>query len=223
MQHALCVAHLLRELENRVEGDDETWAKDLAAVLRDAIHRYHKADGQPLPPSVIDLIATAYDRHVAEGLAHHEALPPLFSKRRRGRKKRRPGHHLVLRLRDHRDSVLMFTTHPDVPPANNLAEQGVRPEKIQQKISDSFRSRSGATNCTIIRTVLATARKQGWNMLDTLCRSPRSSQTPRDHPTDRHPLRSAHGVQSQAQATASQPPRCTLRPVVIQHHSSLHV
>ncbi|MCY4304061.1 MAG: transposase, partial [Aestuariivita sp.] len=49
VQHALCVAHILRELENRVEGDDETWAKDLAAVLRDAIHRYHKADGQPLP------------------------------------------------------------------------------------------------------------------------------------------------------------------------------
>ena len=66
----------------------------------------------------------------------------------------------------------MFTVDPRVPPTNNVAEQGVRPEKVQQKISGSFRSRSGATNRTIIRTVLATARKQGWNMLDTLRRSP---------------------------------------------------
>ncbi len=172
VQHALCAAHILRELENRVECDDEHWAADLAAVFRDAIHRYNQADGQPLPPDVIDLIGQAYDRHVTAGLRYHESLPPLVSTGRRGRRKRRPGHNLVLRLRDHRDSVLMFTMDPRVPPTNNLAEQGVRPEKVQQKISGSFRSRSGATNRTIIRTVLATARKQGWNMLDTLRRSP---------------------------------------------------
>ncbi len=172
VQHALCAAHILRELENRVECDDEHWAADLAAVLRDAIHRYNQADGQPLPPYVIDLIGQAYDRHGTEGIAYHDALPPLVSTGRRGRRKRRPGHNRVLRLRDHRDSVLMFTVNPEVPPTNNLAEQGVRPEKVQQKISGSFRSRSGATNRTIIRTVLATARKQGWNMLDTLRRSP---------------------------------------------------
>jgi len=28
VQHALCVAHILRELENRVEWDDERWAAD---------------------------------------------------------------------------------------------------------------------------------------------------------------------------------------------------
>ncbi|MCY3982939.1 MAG: transposase [Roseovarius sp.] len=171
MSQALCVAHILREPENRVECD-EHWAADLAIVLRDAVHRYNKADGQPLPPYVIDLIATAHDRHVVDGIAYHDALPPLVSSGRRGRRKRRPGHNLVLRPCDHRDSVLMFTVDPRVPPANNLAEQGARPEKVRQKISGSFRSRSGATNRAVIRTVRATARKQGWNMLDTLRRSP---------------------------------------------------
>ncbi|MCY4301691.1 MAG: transposase, partial [Aestuariivita sp.] len=144
-------------------------AADLAIVLRDAIHRCNPADGPPLPPYVIDLIGTAYDRHGTEGIAYHDALPPLVST---GRRKRRLGHNHVLRLRDHRDSVLMVTMDPRVPATNNLAEQGVRPEKVQQKISGRFRSRSGATNRTIIRTVLATARKQGWNRLDTLRRSP---------------------------------------------------
>ena len=45
-------------------------------------------------------------------------------------------------------------------------------EKVQQKISGSFRSRQGAINRTIIRTVLATARKQEWSMLETLRTSP---------------------------------------------------
>ncbi len=66
----------------------------------------------------------------------------------------------------------MFTVDPRVPPTNNLAEPGVRPEKVQPKIAGSCRSRAGATNRTIIRTVLATARKLGWNLLDTLRRSP---------------------------------------------------
>jgi len=66
----------------------------------------------------------------------------------------------------------MFTVDPRVPPTNNLVEPGVRPEKVQPKISGRFRSRSGATHRTVIRTVLGTARKQGWNRLDTLRRSP---------------------------------------------------
>ena len=35
--------------------------------------------------------------------------------------------------------------------------------KLQQKISGSFRSVAGAKDFAIIRTLLATAQKQGWN------------------------------------------------------------
>ncbi len=93
-----------------------------------------------------------------------------------------PGHNLALRRRDHRHSVLRFTRDSRIPPTNKLAEPGVRPEKVQQKIAGSCRSRAGATNRTIIRTVLATARKQGWNMLDTLRRSPHEL-SPHSSPT----------------------------------------
>ena len=44
--------------------------------------------------------------------------------------------------------------------------------KLQQKISGSFRSLAGATDFAIIRTLLATAQKQGWNLLDTITASP---------------------------------------------------
>ncbi len=139
---------------------------------RDAVHRYHKAAGQPLPPYVIDLIGTGYNRQVAAGLRYHASLPPLASSGRRGRRKRRPGHNLAIQRRDHRGSVLRVTEDPRVPPTNNLAEPGVRPEKMPQMIFGNCRSRSSATNRTIIWMVLATARKQGWNTLDTLSLSP---------------------------------------------------
>ena len=53
-----------------------------------------------------------------------------------------------------------------------MAELAVRMEKVQPKIAGRFRSRPGALNRTLIWTVLATAGKPGWTMLETLRASP---------------------------------------------------
>ena len=55
-----------------------------------------------------------------------------------------------------------------MPFINNLAEQDGRMMKVQQEISGGFRSKDGAKDFAVIRSVLSTARKQGWNMLQTL-------------------------------------------------------
>ena len=70
------------------------------------------------------------------------------------------------------DDVMRFLTDPAVPFTNNLAEQDGRMMKLRQKISGGFRSDDGAKDFAIIRSVLATARKQGWNMLRTLTSNP---------------------------------------------------
>ena len=62
---------------------------------------------------------------------------------KRGRRKRRRGHSPALRLRDNREGVLRFTRDPAT---NNEAERAMRPLKVQQKISGSFRSAEGARN-----------------------------------------------------------------------------
>jgi transposase len=70
--------------------------------------------------------------------------------------------------------VLRFLADPDVPFSNNQAEQDGRMMKVKQKISGGFRSDDGANTFVINRTVISTAKKQGWNVLQTLTQDPKS-------------------------------------------------
>ena len=140
----------------------------MARLLRRAVHAVNLSDGKPLPARLADLIGRRYDGIVAAGLAWHESLPPPAPPGKRGRRKRRRGHNLALRLRDNREGVLRFTRDPAVPATNNEAGRALRPLKVRQKISGSFRGEAGARNHAALRTVLDTARRQGWNLLETL-------------------------------------------------------
>ena len=127
---------------------------------------------KPLKPAMTALIERRYDAIVARGLAFHEAQPELGKIGKRGRKPRRVGHNLLLRLLTRKPDVLRFLTDPSVPFTNNLAEQDARMMKVRQKISGGFRSEDGAKDFATIRSVLSTARKQGWSLLETLMTDP---------------------------------------------------
>ena len=98
----------------------------------------------------------------------HEAQLALRKAKRRGHPPRRVGHNLLLRLSIRKQDVLRFLIDPTVPFTKNLAEQDGRMMKPRQKITGGFRSEDGAKDLAVIRSVLSTARKQGWNMLQTL-------------------------------------------------------
>lgn len=68
--------------------------------------------------------------------------------------------------------MLPFLSNPNVPFTNNLAEQDARMMKFRQKLSGGFRSEDGATDFAVVRSLLSTTRKQGWNMLQTLTAHP---------------------------------------------------
>jgi len=170
--HALCNAHHLRELKALVEI--ENWARRMQRLLRRACHATNLAheQGAPLKPGLIALIERCYDAVLVQGLAFHAAQPALAKSRRRGRPPRRVGHNLLLRLSTRKSDVLRFLTDPSVPFTNNLAERDARMMKLRQKISGGFRSDGGAKDFAVIRSLLSTARKQGWDMLKTLTTQP---------------------------------------------------
>jgi len=172
--HALCNTHHLRELKALVEIEKEDWARKMQLLLRRAcqLTNLARAQGLPLKPSLIALIERCYDGILANGLAFHDTQPALTKAGRRGRTPRRVGHNLLLRLNTRKADVLRFLTDRNVPFTNNLAEQDGRMMKLRQKISGGFRSQDGARDFAVIRSVLSTARKQGWNMLQTLTSEP---------------------------------------------------
>ena len=174
--HALCNAHHPRELQALVEIEKEDWARKMQRLLRRACHATNLArdQGVTLSSEFIALIERRYDTILSEGFAFHEAQPALIStaRKRRGRVPRRTGHNLLLRLRVRKVDVLRFLSDPTVPFTNNLAERDGRMMKLRQKISGGFRSGDGAEDFAVIRSLLSTARKQGWDILQALASRP---------------------------------------------------
>jgi hypothetical protein len=73
---------------------------------------------------------------------------------------------LQQRYRLHRDSLYVFLQREDVEPTNNSSERDLRPSVIHRKGIGGFRSAWGAEASAIRTSLLATARKQGENLLD---------------------------------------------------------
>ena len=175
LKHALCNAHHLRELKALVEHDEEAWAtemSDFLLTLKELVDQAKGKDMSELPPSLLEPLEHYYDGLIDDGLKFHEALPPLPRQRKTGRPKRRPGHNLLRRLRDFKRDVLRFAHDFAVPFTNNLAEQDIRMMKVRMKISGGFRSKKGADVFATMRGIISTARKQQWNILDTLAALP---------------------------------------------------
>jgi transposase len=174
--HALCNAQHWRELKLRIEVEKEPWALAMFRFLRHACHAANLARerNKPLKLAFLVWLQARYDRILAQGLAFHDGLPPMETSQRkhRGRIRRRQGHNLLLRLRDHKEDTLRFLTDPTVPFTNNQAERDIRMMKLKQKISGCFRADTGAQTFVTIRTVLSTAKKQGWHILNTLTQPP---------------------------------------------------
>ena len=178
--HALCNAHHLRELKALVEIEKEDWARKMQRLLRRACHVANLAreSGVALKPRLVERLERCYDAVLVEGLAFHEAQPPLATattkarRERRGRTPRRIGHNLLLRLVARKQDTLRFLNDPAVPFSNNQAERDVRMMKVKQKISGGFRCQDGAVEFAAIRSFISTAKKQGWNVIQALAQEP---------------------------------------------------
>lgn len=166
--HALCNQHHLRELKALIEYDKECWARKMQRFLRTGLRYRHSYEDKEIPEDKLKRLINLYDKIIKEGINFHESLPVFSVKKGRGRTARRTGHNLVLRLKNHREDVLRFLIDPLVPFTNNQAERDIRMMKCKQKISGGFRSAKGAEIFSRIRGFISTARKQGWNIFESI-------------------------------------------------------
>ena len=161
--HALCGAHLARELTAAAEAHpDQIWPEQALAALLDLNAAAHHARDQGLtqiPPEIADPLLDRWRHAILCGLATHRPAP--------GRKQSKT-RNLLVRLRDRDAQVLRFARDLAVPFTNNQAERDLRPAKTQLKISGCHRSETGARAWTRVRGYISTVRKHGDDVLTAL-------------------------------------------------------
>ena len=169
--HALCNAHLLRELVYVKEITGQAWPQQMTDLLLSAHKISDTARHQDisLTPATVAAFRTLYDAILRKAEHLHPSAPKSSGKR--GRSKQSVAFNLLRRLRVHAEAVLLFVREPAVPFTNNLGERAVRMPKVKQKISGCFRAHEGAENFSVIRSCLDTFHKQGHGMLKILRRA----------------------------------------------------
>ena len=159
--HAVCGAHLLRELQGLIEQGSR-WADRMHDLL---LYAYTNSDqGRATVPDP-DWLYRRYDHICA--LGDQEEPPPEYRYENK-RPKKSKGRNLLERLMRYQDAVLAFAKYEVVPFTNNQAERDVRPAKTKQKVAGCFRTLAGAQVYARIQSFLSTTRKHQLNVFNEL-------------------------------------------------------
>lgn len=169
--HALCNAHLLRELTFLHEQEKQVWAKSMSDLLLEIYQSVKKSREQeqtPDLPTIMGFVAR-YDHILQEGFSEEARTQPSEPReKKRGKTKQSKSKNLLDRMQERRSSVLSFLCDPDIPFDNNQAERDVRMVKVQQKISGTFRSEDGANIFCRIRGYVSTAKKSSLSVMEAI-------------------------------------------------------
>lgn len=159
--HALCNAHILRELWALTEKQS-IWAEKMHQLLLEMYKASEKGT------VVLENKAEWEEKYkkICEQAAMEEP-PPI--KNKKGKPKNTKGRNLLNRLIKHQDGILAFAFHKPIPFTNNAAERDIRHVKVKQKVSMSFRTFHGAEIYARIQGFVMTTRKQAQNTFKELC------------------------------------------------------
>ncbi len=146
----ICLTHLLRNLEYLNDIDKkQTWAKEVQALLRKAIHQRNEKPTEVIPK---ESWLARLDNLLMKNLG---SLRKEFGELKRE----------IIKCRDY---IFNFLENPVIPSDNNASEQGIRKLKVKQKISGCFRSETGADAFHTLHSIADTTWKNNQSPLEAI-------------------------------------------------------
>ena len=141
LNHQVCLAHLLRELQYLSELDtNQKWSEQVTNLFREAIHERNTN------PTKIISKASWLDKLDSLLKLNVSKFGKKFDTFKNG----------LIKCRDY---IFNFLEDPMIPSDNNASERGIRKLKIKLKNSCTFRSDFGADAFLELHSVVETAKK----------------------------------------------------------------
>jgi transposase len=170
VQHALCNAHLIRDLQGIIDHYNHTWAKELQTLLLETNKQVSTTEKQILSKEALKEVQQKYKMILESG--QKEIPPPETKLKKNGEPSKKVKKHkasnLWERFHKYEHEILRFAMEANVPFTNNRAENDLRMTKVHQKISGCFRSEEGAKIFCRIRSYLLSAQKHGYSPTEAL-------------------------------------------------------
>lgn len=154
-----CLAHLFRYFKDAHENYEQQWALVMLIFLSQFIEMtktLHDSGIEKYRQDLRERYYKEYDEILVAGEKELSACNYADDHRT---------WRLLRRLKNDKALVLRFLDDTSLPLTNNMAERSVRPLKIHQKISGTMLSMENAQENLDIRSFIATAKKQGQNIL----------------------------------------------------------
>ena len=161
--HALCNAHLLRELEWVCDFTTQTWAAKMIALLLKM-----KAVKEKYIDAEKSGISYYYSKKFVEEYEEVISLAKSEVPYNPGKGGQHKSYNLLKRFIERQEEITLFVHNFDVPFDNNQAERDIRNVKNKQKVAGSFRSDEGVMGFANISSIIGTAVKHGLSVFDTL-------------------------------------------------------
>ena len=163
LEHALCNAHLERELAgvSKFFENASKWADDMNSLLREMLRAKHEAQGQGLDSLAMEKIegfSERFDALIKRGLELHPLPPQVPGKK--GRPKKGKARALLERMAERKEEIFRFLTSFEIPYTNNCAERCFRLLGTKRHVG-FFQSLEYAEYFCAIWSYMSTAHKHG--------------------------------------------------------------
>jgi len=167
--HAVCGAHIDRELQGVIDNHNQHWAKRMQKLLLKMYENKNELLAKGInvaSKAMLKDFKQQYDKIIKKGISRNPV--PNVRKKGRGRPKKGKIRSLIDRLEKLKDDVIRFFTDFRVPFSNNIAERSYRLSKKKMQIAGTFRASDGGERFATIFSIIDTCRKNGIGPIQSL-------------------------------------------------------